>query len=525
VKHIAALSLLVAGSLPATALASGLTDHGDDLEAPPSFIQLSGYMRMRGSLYWNLDLDRGPTPSGQILFPVSLSDPTEQLLTAADTRIRTDVGLYAPWGGMALKVRLDALDNVLLGSMPDGVPSASTSQRSDQPLFRLRRAYAEVLTPFGLLSFGRMGNDWGMGMFANGGDCLDCDSGDSADRIAFVTPLVDHLWAIAYDFTASGPPVETKGEFRFVDVEPKAIVHTFTFAVSNYRGPDARKRRNRAGKITPEYGAFASYRFQDSDVPATYLPVAQPVPLDGGQVMARGFQAVASDLWLRFEGKHFRVEAEGAYLHAEVEQPSIVPGVLYRTPVISNQFGAALESEFGDADGRFRAGLNAGFASGDAAPGFGAFVKAGQTPALPGDLDGPQANPPFDTTVDNFRFHSDYRIDRILFREIIGTVTDAVYLRPHVRYDLVTGIRGKLTAKLAGILSFAAAPESTPSGEAPLGFEIDPTISYVSDFGFQADLEQATFIPFSGFDNLELGLAPKPAQLWRLRLSYAYRGP
>ncbi|NUP11246.1 MAG: TIGR04551 family protein [Polyangiaceae bacterium] len=510
---------------PATAVASGLTDHGTDLQAPPSFIELSGYFRMRGSLFYNLDLDRGPTPSGEIFFPVSLSDPTAQLLTAADTRIRTDVHLYAPWGGMALKVRLDALDNVLLGSMPEGVPSASTSQRADQPLFRLRRAYAEILTPFGLLSFGRMGNQWGLGMFANGGDCLDCDGGDSADRIAFVAPLLDHLWAVAYDFTASGPPVRDRGDFRWIDVEPKAIVHSFTFAVTKWRGPEARARRNAAGKVTPEYGAFASYRFQDADVPATYLPVAQPIPLEPGQVMARGFEAVAADLWLRFEGKNFRAEAEGTYLHASVEQPSLIPGVLYREPVLSNQFGAALETEFRDDTYRLRGGLDAGFASGDAAPGFGAIVPPGELPGVAGDLDGPQANPPFDREVNNFRFHPDYRVDRILFREIIGTVTDAVYVKPHVQYDLVTGIRGKLTVGLAGVLSFAAVPESAPGQASLLGFEIDPTITYASDFGFRADLEQATLIPFAGLDNVELGLFAKPAQLWRLRLSYTYRGP
>jgi uncharacterized protein (TIGR04551 family) len=519
-----ALGLLGALASPSVALATGLTDHGEDLEAPGSFFTIEGYMRTRGNLFYNLDLDRGPTPSGEVLFPVSLSDPTEQLLTAFDTRIRTDLGLYAPWGGMALKVRLDTLDNVLLGSMPDGIPSASSSQRADQPMMRLRRAYAEVLTPFGFLTFGRMGQHWGLGMLANGGDGLDMDSGDSADRIAFVVPLIDHLFAFAYDFTAAGAPVENKN-FRFIDVEPKAVVHTVTFAASRYRGPEARKRRNAAGKVTPEYGAFASYRFQDSDVPASYLPVAQPVPLDPGQVMARGYEALATDLWLRFEGKNFRAEAEAAYLHAHVEQPSLIPGALFRDPVTSNQFGLAIETEFGDDAGRFRAGLDGGYASGDAAPGFGVFTRAGDGATKPGDLDGPQANPPFDREVNNFRFHPDYRIDRILFREILGAISDAGYVRPHLRYDLVEGIGGKLTVGLAGILSFAVAPESAPGQTSYLGFELDPTISYVSDVGFRADVEQGTFIPGPGLDNLELGLAAKPAQVWRLRLSYLFRGP
>lgn len=517
-----AVQLGAIAAAPTTALAAGLTDHGEDLEAPTSVVDVHGYFRMRGTLYYNADLDRGPTPSGEIFFPVSLSDPTSQSLTAADARIRTDLHLYAPWGGMALKVRLDALDNVLLGSMADGIPSASTSQRSDQPLLHLRRAYAEILTPFGLLAFGRMGNDWGLGMLANGGDCLDCDSGDSADRIAFVTPLASHLWALAYDITASGPAVSDKSDFRWIGVDPKTIVHTFTFAVSRYRGPEARARRSKAGKVTPEYGAFASYRFQDSDVPATYLPTAQPVPLTAGQVMARGYQAVATDLWLRFEGKNFRVETEAAYLHAAVDQASLIPGVLFREPVIGNQFGAALETELCDDDRVFGAGLNAGFASGDGAPGFGAFTKPGQGPSVAGDLDGPQANPPFDSEVNNFRFHSDYRVDRLLFREIIGTVTDAVYLKPHVRYDLVSLKKSRLTVGLAGVVSFAAAATSTPSGDAPLGFELDPTITYVNDIGFRADLEQATLVPLSGLDNVELNLPAKPAQLWRLRLSFAY---
>jgi uncharacterized protein (TIGR04551 family) len=238
--------------------------------------------------------------------------------------------------------------------------------------------------------------------------------------------------------------------------------------------------------------------------------------------MARGYSAVASDLWLRFEGKMFRIEAEAAYLHAGVDQASLVPGVLYRVPVISNQFGAALETEVGDEDNRFRAGLDAGFASGDEAPGFGAFVRPGQTAPQAGDIDGPQANPPFDNEVNNFRFHPDYHVDRILFREILGTVTDAIYLRPRVRYDLVTGIRGRLTVALAGVVSFAAVPSSTPSGSAPLGVEIDPTIAYQSDFGFEAALEQGTLFPLAGLDNVALDLPAQPAQLWRLRLTYAY---
>lgn len=519
-RHALTLGVATAALLAASsAQASGLTDYGRDLDAPESILRFDGYFRTRGSLFFNLNLDRGPTPSGQLFFPVPV-ERTGQWLSAFDMRGRADIGIYAPWGDMAIKSRIDVLDNVALGSAPEGIPAASATQRADDPAIRIRRLYGEVLTPLGLLAIGRMGAHWGLGMLANGGDCLDCDKGDSADRVAFVTPLADHLWAIAYDFSATGPFEPDRTEARVIDVEPSAMVHTFSFAVSRWRGEAARARRAKAGKITPEYGALLSYRFQDSDIPATYLPTAQPVPLEPGQVMARGYDAFAADVWLRFEGRSFRVEAEAAYQHAEVAQASLIPGALYREPVLSNAFGAALETEAGDDEGRFRGGLNAGFASGDQAPGFGAFPPAYGTAPAPGDLDGPQANPPFDREVNNFRFHSDYRIDRVLFREIIGTVTDAIYLKPHLRYDLFTNLRGKLTVGVAGIVSFAAVPESTPSGDRMLGVELDPTILYQSDVGFSAALEQGTLFPLSGLDGA--ALPAQIAQVWRLRLAYVF---
>ena len=51
----------------------------------------------------------------------------------------------------------------------------------------MKRAYGEVSTPVGILRFGRMGSQWGLGMLHNDGNCLDCDFGDNVYRIQFVT--------------------------------------------------------------------------------------------------------------------------------------------------------------------------------------------------------------------------------------------------------------------------------------------------------------------------------------------------
>jgi uncharacterized protein (TIGR04551 family) len=507
---------------PSVALATGFTDIGQDIRAHrETTVEAHGALRVRGEVLENLDLDRGPTPSGQLFYPVPISDPTGQALAAADLRLRTDLAFYAPSATLAVKVRVDAPDNLLLGGSPEGIPSASITQAPVTAL-RLKRAYGEALTPIGLVAAGRMGSHWGLGMLTNGGDCADCDSGDAADRVAFITAVVGHLWAFAFDWSASGPVAQRRAPGRAIDLDPADDVRSLTFAVMRYRDERARERRREAGKTTFEYGAYFSHRTQDLDVPADYLPIARPVRVDAAQVMARGYSASAIDGWLRLTTPSLRLEIEAAGLFATVDQPSLVPGVLLNRPAESSQFGVAMESEVGAPDDPLGGGVDLGLASGDPAPGFGVTTSVNAPAPKPGDLDGPQADFPGDTRVDNFRFHPDYRIDRILFREIIGTVTDAFYVRPHARATLADLGPAKLEAQIAAIASFAMQKSSAPGGKSPLGVEVDPTFAYVHDDGFAAALEHAVLFPLGGLDNVELGLPAKPAQLLRLRLVYGF---
>lgn len=506
----------------APAQATGFTDVGEDIKAQTeTAIKVTGTMRVRGAAFYNLDLDRGPTPSGQLLFPVPVSDPKAQWMSGADLRLRTDISFYAPFASVAVRARLDVPDNLVLGGAPDGVPGGTTTQLPTAAL-RIKRVYGEALTPLGLLAAGRMGSHWGLGILTNGGDCVDCNSGDAADRIAFITPIGGFIWAASFDFSATGPNRAARDGASAVNLDPSTGVRTATLAFLRWRDERALTRRRKAGKSTFELGAYVAHRWQKNDAPSTYLPLASPVALSPSQVMYRGFTATSVDAWTRISGPWGRIELEGAVLLANVDQASLIPGVLFNKPVKSLQIGLALESEFGAPEDTVTGGLDAGYASGDSAPGFGVRPKVGAALPRPGDLDGAQVNAPADSRIDNFRFHPDYRIDRILFREIIGTVTDAVYLRPHVRWNIVRVGTSWLSASLAGILSFATFASSTPGGAAPLGFEIDPTLSYGSKDGFGAAIEHAALFPLSGLSNPDLKLNAKPAQLVRLRLSYAF---
>ncbi len=505
--------------------ATGFHEIGQDyLPRDKTEVQVSGYLRTRGEALYNLDLDRGLTPSGQPLFPVSQADPKAQTLTHWDMRLRTDVALYAPGSMVGVKARFDVLDNVALGSLPEGVPSATTTQRSPADVIRVRRAWGELLLPMGFLAAGRMGTHWGLGMVANGGDCLDCDSGDASDRVAFITPLVGHIWALAYDFSATGPLGTRPLQNRTIDLERTTNVRTVTFAWMNWKSDEVRARRMKADKTSVEYGSYITHRWQSEDIPGTYLPTAQPInPFanGGAGIMARGYYATAFDGWLRITMPWARIEAEGAFLTATVDQASLLPGVLFREPAKSKQLGAALQSDFGRPDSTFSAGLDAGYASGDPAPGFGVVQKPGNAAPQAGDLDGAQANPGRDNRVDNFRFHPDYRIDRILFREILGAVTDAVYARPHARVSITRARSAQLSAHTAVIASSAVEKTSTPSGKAPLGVEIDPSLVFETH-AFLAALDYGVLFPLAGFDNTVANLNAKPAQLVRLRLNYLF---
>ncbi|HUB09525.1 MAG TPA: TIGR04551 family protein [Myxococcales bacterium] len=514
---------LVAAFVFSDLIQDGFTDVGQDLEGREHTVfAAQGYFRTRGELLYDLDLDRGPTPSGQLFFPLPLSEPSSHLLDDADMRLRADLAAYAPFGGLAVKVRLDGLNNLQLGSLPQGSPQSSTSYQSPSQVILIRRAYGEVLTPVGLLAAGRMGNQFGLGMTANSGDCLDCDYDQSADRILFATPLVGYIWALAFDFTAAGPLIPKTGGTTLVGLDPSTEVHTFNVAVLKWHDADAIERRRRAHLTTFDYGAYYSHRWQNDDVPADYILTSEPVAITPSQVVPRGYQADAIDGWARLLFPEVRLEAEAAFLYASEQQASLIPGVLLPQAVTATQWGGAFESEVGAPNRPWGVGLDTGIASGDSAPGFGALVPPGAAAAKPGDLNGAQASPPYDYTVNNFQFSPDYHIDRILFRNIIGTVTDAYYLRPHARLTLAHSGKSRLSAELFGVASWALYASSTPGGTHALGLEVDPTLRYESSVGFVAELQYAVLFPFSGLDNPQLDLTAQPAQLGRLLLAYEF---
>ncbi|MCO4773150.1 MAG: hypothetical protein KDA24_24155, partial [Deltaproteobacteria bacterium] len=255
----------------------------------PEWFDLDGSLRTRWGLMMNMDLDRGLTPStGQPIYPVPLSGG--QILGSADARVRLDLGVHVGEVVQA-RVRIDALDGLVLGSTPEGFPAdrwaqtpwaglgqlpPTSGRNSFVDSIRLEYAYGSVLTPIGALMFGRMPLPrWGLGIVTGREEDLDDDFDHAVDRLGFVSSLGDHLLGVALDINAVGPT--TGNSFggavsrEQVDLELQDNLYTATVSFVRDHDEASHVRRRAAKKPTISYGAYSTFRWQLVDFPTFYL--------------------------------------------------------------------------------------------------------------------------------------------------------------------------------------------------------------------------------------------------------------
>jgi uncharacterized protein (TIGR04551 family) len=497
---------------------------------------IHGYLRVRADIFDDLDLSRGPTPStGTTIFPTPAAGGGGHTMEAIDMRLRLEPELRV---GQAVRLmaRIDVLDNLAWGSTPDIMPSttaesyatsfqASPTQavNSFNDAIRVKRVWGEVTLPFGVLSAGRMGAlvNWGTGFFVNDGNCLACDQGDAGDRIALTVPLAGHLWSLLYELSSSGPqlPLSAANGAQTVQADARAKVNTLALSFARYNSAEAQRRVLDAHRTLVQYGVLLAYRWQDLDAPAWVQPGGLSHPFGPSAFVERGLKSFSGDLWVLVHKGPIRWELEAATVLGRIADSSSIPGISLREPTVVRQWGGltSLAYQF-----RFplRLRLEVGVASGDSAPGFGVRFPNGQTSTVRGDADGPQLRPPVDNSVDNFAFHPDYHVDLILWRRIVGRVTDAVYVKPTIRAGPFGNAQHHVTLDLSVVESSALYATSPPGQARHLGTEIDLVARYRLDLGFEASLSYGVLVPGAGFRNLELGLDPRPAQLFEAILAY-----
>jgi len=451
----------------------------------------------------------------------------EDWIGGANMRFR-----YAPTihvaDSLSIHAEFDILDNLVLGSTPDYDPS-----RPDAPLsifatsqappssginglrdsVSVKQAWlrwdimnsSHLGAPLLSLTAGRMARHWGLGILENGGEDLDADYGTYVDRVNLLARLAGIYFEVGYGWAASGYSSESPrtafGEPH--DLTDSDDVTEITFGIFSKPMTESERKarfdetlvRNRP---VLDWGLYTVFRRQNLDVDPTSWAAYQAGTLDpsitnGGYdqlgLVRRNAWLLTPDAWLRFEWipgarKRLRLEIEAA---ASIGHVGRVQSDDPASGMDVRAFGAAFESEY--MTGGLSFGLNSGFAGGDDSEYFGYLDKTNF------------ANP----TVHNprlaaFYFNPDYRVDNLLFRYVIGTVTNAVYLKPFVQYDLFDSEKDALAGRFELLYARAVEKRATPGDSPNLGVETTIKLFYEEKNLFYAGVEWSVLWPLGAFN-------------------------
>ncbi len=503
-------------------------------ERPQSFpyFEHHGYFRFRADFFHNGHLGTvvpGVAKSGTSGIPAPISenainneDPdvssevgTEdaKVIGSANIRLRYSPTLHVS-ESLRVKATFDILDNLVLGSTPDfngnlsrpDVPLVAFAQTQAPPSdgsngfrdsIRVKEAYGEFQPAF-MLRVGRMASNWGLGILANAGQDVDDDFGDYSDRALLLFKVFDIYVAAAWDYLYSGAisddPSTAYGQPKDLGSADDANQYVLSFFQRPLSEVDKAKRQvDTYERFKPafDWGVYAVYRSQDFDLDTVAYQSWQN---NGGAgsydqlgLVTRGAWAVIPDLWLRYEQRFdffsgLRIELEVASIFGAIDNVNNEIGG-EASPRDISQIGAALEIQYDSS--QLSLGLDSGFATGDTAEGFGVLDR--------NTLSEQDGSP--NEKVSAFKFDRDYQVDLILFREVIGTVTNAVYIKPWVSYDLFDSPEDTLGIRLDLLYAQALEPSATPGNEAFLGFESDLRLFFHNKAGFMLDVEAGLLIP------------------------------
>lgn len=500
--------------------------------------EIDGYFRLRTDWFKNFNLgflDRaqnGTTDLGGAPFPRALGCYSENLdhpcgnLSSANMRLRLEPTINLD-EGTSIHVQADVLDNLVLGSTPTGTDlqgiytssnlpplgafgntqmSPTAGVNSDRDAITVKRAWAEVAIPLGILKFGRQPNHWGMGMYYNGGGHdpisgeynTEADYGDSVDRVSFSAqiPGTNLRAMIAADWgltrLSSNQTSANKGhEGHPFDLDDSDDEDGWVGVISKMDSPQEFKDTVDRGDLALNYGVYFEYKTQDWDYNLTDFTLGgTPDPIDG--YVPRSMKTYSPDLWGKIGYGRWTFEAEAI---AQLGKISRLDDLNKTSSVDIRKYGATARLGWVGLENKLRLGLEGGAASGDQWDN----TPQGNTNIAYANLLGTcvtGAACPMDTKLSQFIFNRDYQVDMILFRHLIGAVTNAGYVKPTLRYELTKSI----AFKVANITSFALKPVATPGNSRMYGTEFNGDIAYSSN-GLTIGISYGVLFPFGAMNH------------------------
>ena len=536
----------------------------ESLKQRVNLFQPHGYLRMRGEFFNNMRLGRGADPAGNFLFPgpfIGTGGNNSQ--SDANFRFRFEPTL-AVSEDLSIYFQADILDNILLGSSPATdayldpfTPLSVLANRRGAGTVNVKRVWGRVNTQLGELLFGRMGYHWGLGILHNDGNCLDCDYGDTYDRIAFAPrEFKGHHLSVMFDILDKG--AFTTGEKdelgRSVDLDTLDDGYRLALEITHVNTAEEIKRKLAANQWVINYGVVGDYRTQAWDTPVSATDSTGTLR---SRVVRRVAKIYQPDGFFSLKRKKWRLDAEvafnlgtvGTHQQSEFDTGTVTQEVAQELKRGLNifQVGGALQTDVAllSADALLF-GLEWGGASGDkGAYGFGARpwrqgsgaaqpAAPGQQPARAagaGDIDGSHLDFSSPTgghaRINNFVFNRSFNVDMILFRNLITSVTSAWYVKPSMRYRPTgrkTGGGDDTGFELILSTMYAQAwyAENTPGLAKPLGLELNVGITYDTSDRFHAGLAYGILLPFDGLRNVAAKQSGSAAHAVRLLLAIPF---
>jgi uncharacterized protein (TIGR04551 family) len=515
------------GLLPTTPTLPPPKSHRKRLQV----LGLEGYLRLRTNWFKNFNLGFNDNPSlggapfarplGCSADPAMAIKPCGNSLSDANMRLRLEPVINID-ETTSVHAQIDILDNQILGATPEGnyldgtrspgdVPFGAFSDTAAAPVagqndskdsIVVKRAWAEVGTPLGLVKFGRMPDAWGMGIYhnsggedpINGGYDLDADYGDSVDRVSFSTliPGTRLKGMVAADWpnsrivsTMTSNPVGRQAGQAF-DLQDDDDVAQYSIAIARQDTPTEFKDAVDRGELVLDWGLYAQQRTQEWDYSGAAAFTLGGTP-DPYALTARNYKAYVFDPWIKLGYGNWVVEAEAVGVVGSVGtvadfKCSEGMGVTcYEGEVQLRQFGGVARATWHGMDDKLRFGIEGGYASGDQYD--AQEIVGGKVTDVPGDTNISHARlvpGPNDNNITQFIFDRDYKVDLILFRHLLGAVTNAIYVKPKLEYELSKSF----VFRIWNVTSFAARPVATPGNGSMYGLEFDGDLGYQSSAFF-----------------------------------------
>lgn len=494
--------------------------------------ELDGYFRLRTDWFKNFNLGFRDNPDlGGAPFPRALScgtvneEPCDGSLSSANMRLRLEPTFNLD-EGTSIHLQADVYDNLVLGSTPVGMdlgagysdtnpPPFGGFNSEQDPLVRgknadrdaitIKRAWAEVAVPLGILKFGRMPNHWGMGIYHNGGGRdpingtydYDGDYGDTVDRVSFsaIIPGTNLRAMVASDWSStrlvSYQTSANKGrEGHPWDLDNSDDMNAWVGVISRMDSPQEFRDKVDRGDIAFNYGIYFEYKTQEFDDDLRGFELGGDFN-SATRYVPRGLTLYTPDVWAKLGIGPVLLEAEVVGQFGSIERVDDF-GIIGEHKV--RKLGGAGRLTWRGVEGKLRLGLEGGFATGDQ---WDNTIQGRTNIAYAQLLGDPNVcNAQNECTLKQFFFNREYKIDMILWRHLVGAVTNAGYAKPFLSYDLTRSI----SFRVANITSAALKPIATPGNSRMWGTEFNGDLGY-NGHRLYAGIAYGVLFPFAAMNH------------------------